>query len=94
MSNNFLTFIAPALLSLLISCSLKNNTNKPIADNIAVTTLRRSAFQSTVDGTFTDLFILKNKNRSQAMLTNYGGRIVGLWVPDKHGKLTDIVAGL
>ena len=25
--------------------------------------------------------------------TNYGGRIVGLWAPDKDGKMTDVVVG-
>lgn len=29
----------------------------------------------------------------QAAFTNYGGRLVGLLVPDKNGKLTDVVAG-
>jgi aldose 1-epimerase len=40
-----------------------------------------------------DLFVLKNTKNAHAMLTNYGGRIVGLWVPDKHGKLIDVVPG-
>src|SRR5690606_21889908 len=26
--------------------------------------------------------------------TNYGGRIVGLWVPDKNGEMTDVVVGM
>lgn len=28
-----------------------------------------------------------------AAFTNYGGRLVGLWVPDKNGKMTDVVVG-
>ena len=50
-------------------------------------------FQDTIDGKKTDLFILKNRNNLQAAITNYGGRIVGLWVPDKTGKMTDVVVG-
>jgi aldose 1-epimerase len=53
----------------------------------------RKNFQSTVDGKQTDLFILQNHNGIKAAITNYGGRIVSLLVPDKNGKLTDVVAG-
>ncbi len=55
--------------------------------------LSKADFQDTIDGKKTDLFILKNKNSLQAAITNYGGRIVGLWVPDKTGKMTDVVVG-
>ena len=57
-------------------------------------TLNKKAFQSTVDGKSTNLYLLKNRNNITAAITNYGGRIVGLWVPDKKGKLTDVVLGL
>lgn len=30
----------------------------------------------------------------KAAFTNYGGRIVGLWVPDKKGGFTDVVTGM
>ncbi|MFC6996053.1 aldose epimerase family protein [Rufibacter roseus] len=53
----------------------------------------RENFQQTIDGKRTDLFVLKNKNNLQAAITNYGGRLVGLWVPDKNGKLVDVVIG-
>src|SRR3954470_24637014 len=53
----------------------------------------RKAFQDSIDGKHTDLYILKNSNGMKAAITNYGGRIVGLWVPDKNGNLTDVVVG-
>jgi aldose 1-epimerase len=56
-------------------------------------TLNRKAFQDTIDGKPTDLYTLKNSYGMKAAITNYGGRIVGLWVPDKNGKLTDVVVG-
>ncbi len=55
--------------------------------------LSKAEFQDTVAGKTTDLFILKNKNNVQAAITNYGGRVVGLWIPDKNGKMTDVVVG-
>jgi aldose 1-epimerase len=30
----------------------------------------------------------------KAAFTNYGGRIVGLWVPDQNGEMTDVVTGM
>lgn len=53
----------------------------------------RKAFQDTIDGKATDLYVLKNKNNVQAAITNYGGRLVSLLVPDKDGNLTDVVVG-
>lgn len=53
----------------------------------------RKDFQDNIDGKKTDLFILKNANGMTAAITNYGGRIVSLLVPDKNGKLTDVVVG-
>jgi len=45
-----------------------------------------------VDGKTVDLFYLSNNNM-QAAITNYGGRLVSLIVPDKNGKPTDVNAG-
>lgn len=52
----------------------------------------REAFQDTINGKKTDLYILK-RNNIQAAITNYGGRLVSLLVPDKEGKLTDVIVG-
>ena len=52
----------------------------------------RAAYQQTIDGKNTDLFVLKNKNNMQAAITNYGGRLVSLLVPDGE-KLIDVVVG-
>ncbi|MFL5739552.1 MAG: aldose epimerase family protein [Flavisolibacter sp.] len=54
----------------------------------------RKAYQETVDGKKTDLYILKNSKGMTAAITNYGGRIVGIWVPGKDGKMRDVVVGL
>lgn len=39
------------------------------------------------------LYVLKNNNGMEACITNYGGRVVSLVVPDKDGKPTDVVLG-
>jgi aldose 1-epimerase len=51
------------------------------------------AFQQTIDGIPTNLYVLKNNNNMQLALTNYGGRFISLLVPDKTGKLTDVIIG-
>ncbi|MCW3806871.1 aldose epimerase family protein [Plebeiibacterium marinum] len=50
-------------------------------------------FKGTVDGKKTDLFLLSN-GKIGAAITNYGGRVVGLLVPDKEGKLVDVSLGM
>ena len=40
-----------------------------------------------------EVFTLTNKNGMTARITNYGGRIVSLLVPDRNGKLQDVVLG-
>ncbi|MBP5663742.1 MAG: galactose mutarotase [Bacteroidales bacterium] len=39
------------------------------------------------------LFKLKNRKGMSAAITNFGGRIVGLWVPDKNGEMRNVVLG-
>jgi aldose 1-epimerase len=51
------------------------------------------AFEGTIDGKKTALYILKGDSIEVA-ITNYGARIVSLIVPDKAGKPTDVVLGL
>src|SRR4051812_8112978 len=52
-----------------------------------------SAFHATINGKETNLYVLKNNNGMQAAITNYGGRLVSLIVPDKNGKPVDVVIG-
>ncbi|MCX5789858.1 MAG: galactose mutarotase [Elusimicrobia bacterium] len=48
-------------------------------------------FKMRVDGKETALYVLKNGKGMQAGITNYGGRVVSLIVPDKNGKPVDVV---
>ncbi len=50
-------------------------------------------FATEVDGKKVSLYVLKNKNNAQAAITNYGGRVVSLIVPNKEGSFTDVVLG-
>ncbi len=52
-----------------------------------------AAFKSELDGKTVELFTLKNDNGIVAQITNYGGRIINLWTPDRNGDFADIVVG-
>lgn len=55
--------------------------------------LNPAAFDSTINGKKTELVTIKNNNGMEVCLTNYGGRVVSISVPDKDGKPTDVVLG-
>ena len=46
-----------------------------------------------INGDSTDLYVLKNAAGVEVCLTNFGGRIVSVMVPDKAGKMQDVVLG-
>lgn len=60
---------------------------------LTVSGLDPAAFDSTINGKTTKLYVLKNNNGMEVCITNYGGRVVSLVVPDKDGKPTDVVLG-
>ncbi len=54
--------------------------------------LNPERFKATVEGKPTSLYVLRNGDL-EACITNYGARVVSLMVPDKDGKLDDVVQG-
>src|SRR5579859_3000263 len=76
-----------ALLTLLwlptAQCSLAE-TAKP---------MEKKAFGTTPDGKADDLYILKNKNGMEVSITNYGGTVTSIKVPDRGGKMADVILG-
>lgn len=57
------------------------------------TTHTQAEFGKLPDGGVAYIFTLANRNRLEARIANYGGRIVSLSVPDRNGKLADVVLG-
>ncbi len=53
----------------------------------------KHAFGKTADGTPVELYTLTNANGLEAKITNYGGIVASLLVPDRDGKLGDVVLG-
>jgi len=91
MKLKLITCLLPVAMLLLSACNYSKK--KPVADNSKMDTLSKSAFDTTINGKKTGLYILKNRHHIQAAFTNYGGRLISLFVPDKNGKPTDVVVG-
>jgi aldose 1-epimerase len=59
----------------------------------AVDRIKSEPFGKAPDGTPVELFTLSNKNGVIVQITNYGGIITTLNVPDKNGNFEDVVLG-
>lgn len=55
--------------------------------------LNPADFSSEYQGAPTALYTLTNKNGMEVCITNFGGRIVSVTVPDRDGKFIDVVHG-
>lgn len=55
--------------------------------------INEDAFKGTYKGKPTALYTLKNKNGLVAQITNFGAKIVSIYVPDHNGNFADIVLG-
>lgn len=52
-----------------------------------------TAFQSEIDGKPVTLYTLQNANGMAVQITNYGARVVDLWVPSADGTFKDVIWG-
>jgi len=55
--------------------------------------IRKVEFGTSEDGKKVDLYILTNKSGMEVSITNFGGTVVAIKVPDRKGKVTDITLG-
>lgn len=81
--------IAAGALMALSACT----GGKTETCNLTASGLDPQKFVDEYRGDSTALFVLKNANGMEACITNFGGRVVTLMVPDREGKLTDVVLG-
>lgn len=82
--NLILMGIAALMIS---SCS-----NQPKSET-TLSGLDPKAFETKVNDHSVNLYTLKNKNGMEVCITNFGGRIVSVMVPDKNGNMKDVVLG-
>src|ERR1051325_7368081 len=68
------------------------STGETTATKTDTTKMVSGPFEQNINGKATKLYTLQNK-KIKAAITNYGGRLVSLWVPGRDGNLVDVVAG-
>ena len=74
---------------LLTSCDCSQQKS-----NLTLSGLDAQKFETIVDSTKTvQLYTLKNASGMEVCVTNFGGRIVSIMVPDKNGDMKDVVLG-
>ena len=83
--------MAALTLCLLAACG--GAEKQEAASQKTLSGLEQAKFVSEVDGKPTALYVLTNQQGAEACVTNWGGRLVSVMVPDKNGKLTDVVLG-
>lgn len=92
MINQIIIFLFFSGVIVLPACVSKSE-NKENDLNKEKMELVKEKFGTLTDGTEVDLYTLKNKNGITARITNYGGILTSLLVPDKNGKFEDVVLG-
>jgi aldose 1-epimerase len=86
MKKMFFAAIAASLL--FVGCNEKAPVGK-----LTESGLDKKNFETEVNGKKTDLYVLTNPGGMEVCITNLGGRIVSIMVPDKDGNKKDVVLG-
>ena len=85
--HKLLTFCAAAAL-LMAACAPKQEQAKLTASG-----LDPKNFESSYNGAPTALYTLTNEAGMEVCITNFGGRIVSIMVPDRDSVMRDVVLG-
>ncbi|MDE6346900.1 MAG: galactose mutarotase [Muribaculaceae bacterium] len=85
----YATLLIAASSAIIASCS----SSSAEKDSLTLSGLDPQKFTTEINGKSTALYTLRNHAGMEACITNYGGRVVSLLVPDRDGKPTDVVLG-
>lgn len=81
------------LLSMGVAALLMTGCSGKTTSESTLSGLNPKKFVSQINDKQTALYTLKNKQGMEVCITNFGGRIVSVMVPDKDGKMQDVVLG-
>ena len=81
------------IIIILVALSCKNSTNTNDTQKVQTSQVIKTSFGLLSDGQISSLYTLTNKNGMKVSITDYGGIIVSVWVPDKNGIMADVVLG-
>lgn len=74
-------------LALLLACTPKEK------ENLTLSGLNPTNFETSVNDQAVNLYTLKNAAGMEVCITNFGGRLVSVMVPNKEGIMTDVILG-
>lgn len=83
--NSLYTILFSLFIVLLVSSCQSKKEESMIVE--------KRSFGKLSNGVEVSIYTLTNKNGLKAEITNYGATVVSLFVPDKNGKLEDVVLG-
>ena len=86
----FHTGIFTALLGFAFILMAITTTGQPAS---AKPRIKQSPFGKTADGQEVSLYTLTNAHGAEVSIITYGARVQSIKVPDRHGKLGDVVLG-
>lgn len=81
------------LLIVFLSVFLNGCKDKNVSVKEQKATITKTAFGKTEDGQAVDLYTLINANGLIVKIMTYGGTVVELKIPDRDGRLDDIILG-
>ncbi|WP_226979593.1 aldose epimerase family protein [Zobellia roscoffensis] len=96
------------IIKLLIACSLASTISiscnqkkkEKMTESVLETprakyeqNINAADFTRTIEGDSVKFYVLTNANGMEVTFTNYGQRLVSLYVPDRDGKFDDVVLG-
>lgn len=58
-----------------------------------VNLVSEKGFDTKINGKQVHLYTLRNESGCVAQFTNLGGRWISMWIPDRTGRMTDVVLG-
>ncbi len=82
--HSFLIGLAAVMVS---SCSNQSNNETTLSGLVP------KDFQTEINHSPVNLYTLKNEKGMEVCITNFGGRIVSIMVPDKNNQMKDVVLG-
>lgn len=76
-----------------ITAALLCSCNPQPVSNLTDSGLDPQNFVGEFGGKATQLYTMKNANGMEVCITNFGGRVVSIMVPDRDGEMIDVVLG-
>ena len=81
------------LIALILVAFIPAASGGKTSKDRSASTVKKLPFGKLEDGRAASLYILSNKHGVEVSITDFGGVVVGIKVPDRHGKIEDVALG-